>query len=1167
MLKTNKQIALPVEEPDIPPSRESRTRRQSSYPTAKQPVVPEISAVDFSRRDRELTCLEKDFPIVPVNELSDVEGNAGKSIYQMSKWWARRRSSVFRAILIAAGLSSSGSDDTSPAKRVWDSFYLNHQEIGTFRSLKVLDPFMGGGTTLVEGSRLGYQTYGMDLNPVAWFIVKNEMSQVSAASVRSAFSKLERAARATLSPFYITSCPRGHRGRWIDTSTNRPADVDPLTLTPSERLRYKWEGPEVIYTFWAKHGTCTGDQCGHRTPVMPSPIIATKNLSVQYMNLTCPSCGQAFHAELGEVRMAPGATHVILDSEPVYTTLSQGITESLRRYNSGKKDERFARIVSMLAPLDEEPGLYCPKCGSFAGQSIRIVLERHSKTKRLGDARKADFGICSKTVHMTLLVSPEWLRGASGTLDGLPLGGYAGAPVDSTDKWLRLRCETLELIEVRGIQRASRHPAGSDPGENVGSTDTETGLLPDSITLPDGRVISTRVGTVPLKSTFTCQACGRPNDFLEAVKLTGVTAPVAPYAIQGYCPECDAEGHGYSGRFFKAPDCEDIRRTIAAETEWTKRSQTDLKGFWPEEALPYAWMTHHLNGGLPNWGYTHWWKMFNSRQLLVHSVLLKVIIELQTPLLIREQMLGAFQQYLRNQNMFCFWDLNYDKLVPMMSNPNFHPKASVVENGVFASLGRGNWTSCSEGVVAGLEWSSDPWDLKRVSSGTAKSTKVYPGDSVKSPTEIRCGSATDLSCWPSEFFDLVVTDPPFGDNIFYADLADFFYVWLRIAMLKWYAGKPESRFWEPEASPRTLEAIKNRAEHPDTRSDNEKAKGIPEPAEEFYKSILTASWLEVNRVLKPGGILAFTFHHSAHDPWVSVLESLFDAGFILLATYPIRSDESKGANAAFGARKIEYDILHVCRKREDDPTSVSWAKMRSWVKDEVTQFRSILSLNGSGLTEADIKVILFGKALEFFSRHYNRVHAGDEVLSVRDALIGIDRLLAETGDVGRDIPAAVEPVTGLFLTCFYDHSLMHRDELHKMLRGMPITVDELLSRGWIEETNKVVSVVPITKRFLGLRQKRFEQIRSDLDQAHYLIGAAHPGSSVNILEELTRGVTNLKPTVEDILQWYERRDRDKEVREAAGRALRLVQQWRKTMSSQEPGIHQMPLLEKEEKTS
>jgi len=72
---------------------------------------------DFSDPNRNLTCLEVDFPIAQINALSNLEGNAGKPIYQMSKWWARRRSSVFRSMLIAAA-TEAPSDPTEAAKKV-----------------------------------------------------------------------------------------------------------------------------------------------------------------------------------------------------------------------------------------------------------------------------------------------------------------------------------------------------------------------------------------------------------------------------------------------------------------------------------------------------------------------------------------------------------------------------------------------------------------------------------------------------------------------------------------------------------------------------------------------------------------------------------------------------------------------------------------------------------------------------------------------------------------------------------------------------------------------------------------------------------------------------------------------------------------------------------------
>ena len=97
------------------------------------------------------------------------------------------------------------------------------------------------------------------------------------------------------------------------------------------------------------------------------------------------------------------------------------------------------------------------------------------------------------------------------------------------------------------------------------------------------------------------------------------------------------------------------------------------------------------------------------------------------------------------------------------------------------------------------------------------SVKVNPGDIVIAGVETYCASSTDLSIIGDEPFDLVITDPPFGDNLFYADLADFFYVWLRIPLLKWYEGLPECAYFEPERTPHAMEAVRNPVEHPDDR--------------------------------------------------------------------------------------------------------------------------------------------------------------------------------------------------------------------------------------------------------------------------------------------------------------------------------------------------------------
>jgi putative DNA methylase len=195
-----------------------------------------LPTVDFSDPNRPPTCLEIDFPIVPINTVAALEGKGSgalKPIYQVSKWWARRRSNVFRAILLASALKAP-ADQSEAAKLVWDVYYGNHQKKGTFKHLKVADIFMGGGTTVVEGLRLGMQMYGNDLNPVAWFVVKNELAQVDKDEVLALLAKIEAEVKPQIMPFYTCDCPRGHKGVWKQVSTDLKMadDFDPLALTP-----------------------------------------------------------------------------------------------------------------------------------------------------------------------------------------------------------------------------------------------------------------------------------------------------------------------------------------------------------------------------------------------------------------------------------------------------------------------------------------------------------------------------------------------------------------------------------------------------------------------------------------------------------------------------------------------------------------------------------------------------------------------------------------------------------------------------------------------------------------------------------------------------------------------------------------------------------------------
>lgn len=146
------------------------------------------------------TAIETDFPFQRLNRLAEVEAY-NKHHYRPTnyqhKWWARRLGSVFRMISIAA-LSEPGVS----ADELWQQY----PKTVNVNDAIVLDPFMGGGTTGQEATRLGAQFVGSDLNPVAWFITKMSLEQ-QAFMLDTHFDRVVSESRKEIQPYYTTQCP------------------------------------------------------------------------------------------------------------------------------------------------------------------------------------------------------------------------------------------------------------------------------------------------------------------------------------------------------------------------------------------------------------------------------------------------------------------------------------------------------------------------------------------------------------------------------------------------------------------------------------------------------------------------------------------------------------------------------------------------------------------------------------------------------------------------------------------------------------------------------------------------------------------------------------------------------------------------------------------------
>jgi hypothetical protein len=134
---------------------------------------------------------------------------------------------------------------------------------------------------------------------------------------------------------------------------------------------------------------------------------------------------------------------------------------------------------------------------------------------------------------------------------------------------------------------------------------------------------------------------------------------------------------------------------------------------------------------------------------------------------------------------------------------------------------------------------------------------------------------------------------------------------------------------------------------------------------------------ESYRVLKDDGILAFTFHHAEDSAWQALLDAVLDAGFNVEAIYPVHS-EGESSLHLMDKEAISYDLIHVCRKRraEDTRAKKSWAGLRQLVrqraKEEIARIEAG-RYGGQPLSPPDVRMVLIGKCLEVYSRHYGAV--------------------------------------------------------------------------------------------------------------------------------------------------------------------------------------------------
>lgn len=240
---------------------------------------------------------------------------------------------------------------------------------------------------------------------------------------------------------------------------------------------------------------------------------------------------------------------------------------------------------------------------------------------------------------------------------------------------------------------------------------------------------------------------------------------------------------------------------------------------------------------------------------------------------------------------------------------------------------------------------------------------------------VRQASATSLPA-ADDSLQMFFTDPPYYDSVPYADLSDYFYVWLRRALYKSF---PD--LFTPALTPKDEEAIWNpsRIYQPTGRPKDEA----------FYVAQMTKAFTEGRRATTPEGIGVVVFAHKSTAGWEAILSALLEAGWIVTASWPVDTEMAGRVNA-MGTASLASSVHLVCRPREDgsgklrDDDIGSWRAILAELPERIHEWMPRLA--EEGVVGADAIFACLGPALELFSRHSRVEKASGERVTLKEYL-------------------------------------------------------------------------------------------------------------------------------------------------------------------------------------
>jgi putative DNA methylase len=472
---------------------------------------------------------------------------------------------------------------------------------------------------------------------------------------------------------------------------------------------------------------------------------------------------------------------------------------------------------------------------------------------------------------------------------------------------------------------------------------------------PDAVKRGTKSGTSG--SSFLCLMSGAPMpfDYLRGEAKAGrmgmrLMATVA---------------EGPRGRIYFSPTSE--MELIARIDEPEDLPDADL----PEKALGFR---------VQEYGMTRWRKLFTPRQLVGLSTLADLVEETRQRIL-SDTAGSAFDTKAYSDAVSVYLGLSVGRVSDYCSTictwAN-NPQMEIVR-GTFARQALPMTWDFAEANIFGLSTGSLDILINWVSKVIGRLPTCTRGFATQ-------GDATVLASAPID--PVICTDPPYYDNIGYADLSDFFYLWLRRALRRIV---PD--LFTTVAVPKAEELIAS----PFRR-------GSREQAATFFIDGMTSAMRRLSQQTHPAFPLTiyYAFKQSEADDaaergttstgWDTFLEAVIRAGLSITGTWPVRTERS-GRSISIGTNALASSIALVCRSPGANRSIATRRQFMSALKEELPS--ALLYLQRGNIAPVDLAQAAIGPGMAIYTRYSKVVDAEGKALRVTEALALINQMLDE----------------------------------------------------------------------------------------------------------------------------------------------------------------------------